>query len=317
MSRDMRYGDPRKYVFANAFRKLKALHPDTDDELLGLWACQLDITEQILRICKKHNLRIWAEGGTMLGAVRHKGFIPWDDDMDFFMLRPDYDKLVKIAPTELSHPYFFQSAKTEKGYFRGHAQVRNSDTAAILPYELWQNFNQGVFVDIFVFDVIPEDQTERKHVYDKIAGYQDCLTGYLFGNFKNRIAISVKKGKHPSIQPMFGVFKEMEDLVARRAPQKNDWVSYPLFNLKTAPRYMRRVEDLEHTIWMDFEYLKLPIPSEYHKFLTNIYGDYMTPKMLSTTHGTLIVNLGKPYKKILHELREKQGWRQKIKYLRF
>lgn len=77
------------------------------------WACQLDLLKELLRVCDKYNLKCWADYGTLLGAVRHKGYIPWDDDIDMVMLREDYDKLVEIADKELKHPYFCkQSIRT-------------------------------------------------------------------------------------------------------------------------------------------------------------------------------------------------------------
>lgn len=317
MSESINYSDPERFVFADAFDKLKKLHPETDEMLLALWACELDITEQILNVCNKYGLKIWAEGGTMLGAIRHKGFIPWDDDMDFFMLRPDYNKLIEIAPKEFKHPYFFQCADTESGYYRGHAQVRNSDTTAIIPADLWQKFNQGVFVDIFVFDVIPEDQEKRQHLYEQIRSYTSLLRNYAYGRGIYRPIKALKYGRHPSIKPMYRLFKEMEQLVASNTVQSDDLVSYPLFSTKHAPRYTRRVSDLDKTLLLDFEYLKLPVPAEYDKFLTNIYGDYMTPVKQNTTHGCLILDLCNNYKTIVSKLRKDAGFKNRIVYLRF
>ncbi|WP_289388996.1 LicD family protein, partial [uncultured Duncaniella sp.] len=94
-----------------------------------VWQIQLDMLGVLLKVCKKYNLKIWAEGGTLIGAIRHKGFIPWDDDIDMIMLRDDYTRLVEVAPIEFKYPYFFQAAETEKNYIRGHAQLRKSDTA--------------------------------------------------------------------------------------------------------------------------------------------------------------------------------------------
>ena len=74
----------------------------------------MELLKKLLEVCDKHHLRIWADGGTLLGTVREHGYIPWDDDIDMAMLRDDFDVLVKIAPKEFSHPYFFQFGYTEK-----------------------------------------------------------------------------------------------------------------------------------------------------------------------------------------------------------
>ena len=81
-----------------------------------LWAVQIDLLCELDRVCKKYNLKYILDFGTLLGAVRHKGFIPWDDDLDVSMLREDYDKLMEVGPTEFTHPYFLQNHDTEIGY---------------------------------------------------------------------------------------------------------------------------------------------------------------------------------------------------------
>ena len=87
---------------------------------------QLKIAAQVLDVCHRHGLRVWADWGTLLGAVREKGMIPWDDDIDLMMLREDYEQLIQLAGTEFRPPFFLQCVHTEQGYYRGHASSTSS-----------------------------------------------------------------------------------------------------------------------------------------------------------------------------------------------
>ena len=120
-------------------------------DMKKVWAAQLDLLERFQEVCHRHGLRFFASGGTLLGAIRHKGYIPWDEDIDIMMMREDYEKLLAIAPQEFTAPYFFQTAWNDKQYSRGHAQLRNSNTTAVLADEADRHypFNQGIFIDIF------------------------------------------------------------------------------------------------------------------------------------------------------------------------
>lgn len=131
--------------------------------LKAVWACELDMLEHLLAVCQKYNLPCWADAGTLLEAVRHRGFIPWDDDIDMVMLRDDYDKLVKVADKEFMYPDFFQTIYSDKHYGNRHAQIRNCETAAIADPK--SRFNQGIFIDIFVLGgVLDMPRLLQKHL---------------------------------------------------------------------------------------------------------------------------------------------------------
>ena len=121
-----------------------------------VWAVQIDLLKRLLDVCNKHKLKIWVDCGTLLGTIRHQGYIPWDDDIDMAMLREDYDKLIAIGEKEFQHPYFLQSGYVEE-FNRGFARLRNSNTTGTMSCDIEQKFNLGLFIDIFVYDAIPDE----------------------------------------------------------------------------------------------------------------------------------------------------------------
>lgn len=93
-------------------------------DMKELWAVELDLLNELLKCCKKQNIRVFAAFGTLIGAVRHNGFIPWDDDIDVWMLREDYNRFLRTA--DFSDPYFLQTEETDIGFSRAFARLRNS-----------------------------------------------------------------------------------------------------------------------------------------------------------------------------------------------
>ena len=143
--------------FANENREIPV-----DNAKKKVWAILLDLLCEFDRVCKENNIQYFLDSGTLLGAVRHGGFIPWDDDVDVVMLRNDYKRLCEIAQSKFAPPYFFQTNSTDPGSARGHAQLRNSETTGILRDEIQDgrplySFNQGLFVDVFALDAVPDD----------------------------------------------------------------------------------------------------------------------------------------------------------------
>ena len=140
----------------------------TSEQLKKLHEVELSILCEIDRVCKENNINYYLDYGTLLGAVRHKGFIPWDDDIDISMLRNDYEKFIKIAPEKLKKGFILQHYSIDKNVVSYHAKVRKEGTLFI--EEAVRNIPvcHGIFVDIFPCDKISESKIFREIHYKKI-----------------------------------------------------------------------------------------------------------------------------------------------------
>lgn len=125
--------------------------------LRQLQMIELEMLLEVDRICKKCNIRYNVIGGTLLGAVRHQGFIPWDDDADLAMLRSEYEKFRKACKTELdASRFYFQDAETTEGYRWGYGKLRRKNTLFLREFQEHMPYEQGVFIDIFPLDSVPD-----------------------------------------------------------------------------------------------------------------------------------------------------------------
>ena len=289
-------------------------------ETKELWAVQLDLLNELLEVCKANNLQIFADSGTLLGAIRHKGYIPWDDDIDMIMFRPDYEKLCKIAKKAFKKPYFFQTMYTDIGYGHLHAKLRNTATTCIMKAE--QNadipYNQGVFIDIFVLDYVPDDidgnkkprinymsnvEYERKKLYKLMKAtinYKQRRDTFLPGTLLLR-----------SIVDNSG--KTYNEVVTEQAI-KTDKLIKSTMNVPTAKtcaqeffswkgRHIFMSEWYKKTKYAKFEMLKIPIPAMWEDVLLTWYGDtWNIPiKGDGQLHGHMITDMHKSYKEFLKQ----------------
>lgn len=272
-------------------------------ELKQVWAVQLDLLGVLLDVCRRNNLRIWADGGTLLGLVRHHGFIPWDDDVDLCMPRPDYDRLVKLAPTAFKEPYFFQCAYTDTDYFRGHAQFRRSNTAAIRPTESYRKFNQGIFLDIFPLDGCPANEAERKSLVKRVHHVHKLLKAVnlnvfysgrwlqIFRKWRCRIMVSR--------QGWDNVFGQTEQWLRQTPVDKAEvWAKLS----SSSPNVLLSRHIFDQTLMLPFENIELPAPTGYDEFLRTQYGpNYMTPIKALPDHGHLVLSTTRSYREVAPE----------------
>ncbi len=128
-----------------------------DEQLKQLQMIELQLLKEVHRICEKCDIKYNIIAGTMLGAIRHKGFIPWDDDAEVAMLRDEYEKFRTACKTELdSEIYYFQDYRNTDGYRWGYGKLRRKDTLFLREFQEHMPYEQGVFIDIFVMDYVPK-----------------------------------------------------------------------------------------------------------------------------------------------------------------
>ena len=148
-----------------------------------LWSVEIEMLDAFDTVCKKYGLRYSLAYGTLLGAVRHKGFIPWDDDLDIMMPREDYQRLFEIWSKEVDSEYFLQDYTTDtEDYVNSFAKIRKKHTDFITSEEeKTVRYHTGIFIDIFPGDKYPDGKVERIEFYVNAALNLLFSRGYTSG----------------------------------------------------------------------------------------------------------------------------------------
>ncbi len=239
---------------------------------------QLELVESMVeidRICREHDITYYLSFGTLIGAVRHKGFIPWDDDLDIEMPRKDYEKFLEIFPKYCSDKYFLQTPKTDKGYPYLYAKVRTNNTKFVEHKLRTIDMHHGVFVDIFPLE-------DSNGPYDKKSELQYQLifavTGALM--LKSKADFVFERKAKPVIQLLSKMPKKfiiyLGDLVLKHYKNKDYY--FPMTSPNDVTEgIVAKKELFSEKIELEFEGHLFYAPIGYHEILTQTYGDYMTP----------------------------------------
>lgn len=268
------------------------------EKMKKIWAVNIDIYLEFARICDKYGLKYFAYAGTLLGAIRHKGFIPWDDDMDVCMPRVDYEKFIQIAPDELSDPYFLQTPFTEPGYYRTITRLTNKKTTRIMSFFKHSGISHGLMLDIFPLDDCNPD-TNKQDIEDILVHAKRCaqylkrndtdiMTPEHFARWKEYMTDNPMK-EWKTVQEL--AMKDMNSNVDSYC-MKVVVIPGSRYNTPVKKEWFTSVKKVQ------FENIHIQIPCGYDGFLTATFGDYMKYPPVDQRgewHAGLTIDPERPY----------------------
>lgn len=253
----------------------------------------LDIAKEVKHICQKHNIKYFIGGGTLLGAVRHKGFIPWDDDFDFVMIRSEYERFIEACNTELDkEKYFLQNEDTEEYYCFAFTKIQLKGTEIQEDFSINVPVQHGIFVDIFPYDNLPDDPIEMKKmlkINHLLKNLMWVKCGYGTKSNKKRLSYWVLR--------FFSIFlsrKQIRSMRYKLLTKYNNKLTKLCFP-SDYPNVIQPSERFENSCDYCFENTVFPGFKDAYDYLSSLYGDYMVlpPEEKRVVHSEYKVNFGK------------------------
>lgn len=231
---------------------------------------ELKIFKEFICVCEKLNLNYYLVGGTLIGAIRHKGFIPWDDDIDVCMLRKEYDIFIKEAQKYLPNNLFLQTNNTDKEYSNCFAKIRNSETTFIENSVKNSNINHGIYIDIFPLDNLYNYNTLKDKLI-KMSLYKEYYENKNDLKTKTLLFISKMLYGNKTKEKLVNILEIM--YTKRNNKRTKKVVNYGgAWGIKKESHLLEDYSDFK---LVDFENIKVKVPIGYDRCLRDTYGDYM------------------------------------------
>lgn len=242
--------------------------------LRQLQLTELELLQEVNRICQKCNIKYNIIAGTLLGAVRHGGFIPWDDDADVALLRPEYEKFRKACETELDTTrFYFQDHRNTPGYRWGYGKLRRKDTLFLREHQEHMPYEQGVFIDIFPLDYVPDNYALRS-----IQNFKCFLYRKFFWSEVGKVA-----DKKQIMRILYSIMSKVPEKRLKRSfnrfikktdRKKTGWVRILTFPTPNKA-YGYRTGWYEKSADIEFEGVVFSGIADYEEYLTFKFGNYM------------------------------------------
>lgn len=261
----------------------------------------LEILKVVDDICTKHGIQYTLDGGTLIGAVRHGGFIPWDDDIDIALFRDDYDKLLKIMDTELSDEYYVLNLHKHEDCYFSITRVCLKGTKFQHPNALPYSFNEGICIDIFPLDNVPNSHIKRIIHHYRCNLYFILVLNSAFNfNPSNKVLSLIHSIIYHALKTIPGsknLIKRFDNCLTKYNNKTNYVTSLTsqVDFLKFGKYGFFDKRDFEPSKKIKFEDIEINIQENYDKILTTLYGDYMAlpPEEDRRNHSEYLVDFGK------------------------
>lgn len=259
-----------------------------------LQLCMLEMIRDIDKICRKNNIEYYLSYGSCLGAVRHQGFIPWDDDFDIMLKYDQYQKFIQVCEDQLDKKkYFVQTPESEKNYYLSFAKIRNIKTTLIEEGNKNEDIIRGVYIDVFPLVGCPAGKLKRKLLEINRALVLSANRNIINNKFLYFIFKLILKifGKESIINYCTKQCIKYNCSDYSEVCSVFDGDSFQIG--KTTNKILGKPK------YVQFENLKLPIPEHYDQYLTNIYGNYMKipthDEIVAKEHTPYFLDLNLPY----------------------
>ena len=243
------------------------------EQIKQVWSVEQEILDVIHRVCSDYNLRYTLAYGTLIGAIRHSGFIPWDDDIDIIMPRDDYEKLLEIWENAAPAGYILQNIRTNADYTNTFSKIRKDHTTFLQDEaEAAKQYHKGIFVDIFPADRVADNAVSNKVQYIACAVNLLYTRGYTSGSggfigAVERILLALPKCVHPML-------RKTSEKIIRRWNNDEELRWFVPSTIEYAKHYYpsNLFDDMKTIDFCQKSYLCVADPDA---FLRADYGDYM------------------------------------------
>ncbi|WP_228410407.1 LicD family protein [Erysipelothrix piscisicarius] len=273
-----------------------------ETELKALQEKNLEILEYFDAFCTEHNLQYSLLGGTLIGAIRHHGFIPWDDDVDLMMPRDDYEKLSKIWNQEsINSQYVLVRSDLKSNYHDAGIGIKDTQTTFINKHSINDDVIHSIGIEIMPIDGAPKSKVKR---------LLQLYNAFIFALF-NTQRLPDNKGKAilivtgfiyavvPWKKTRYNIWKRAERRMTKHRWEDSDEVTELIGSIRGMTT-LHPKDDFESVVRVPFEHLSLPVIKGYDRYLTLIFGDYMALPPVQeriAKHNIAYINTEEPYHK--------------------